>query len=110
MMTFMGPTHYRRRKGSGDAFEELRAYGLVELVADDPRGRYSHYSPLTNDRGEFTFMAIPPGTYLAGVNIARQPAPGSPFRPTYFPGTTDRLQATPIVVRSRGMAARSCSH
>jgi hypothetical protein len=73
--------------------------GFVDLISDDPRQRRSSIAPkLTNDRGEFMFTALSPGPYLVGVNIARQPSSGAPFRPTYFPGTTDRSQATPVLV------------
>ena len=56
----------------------------------------SHAS--TNDRGEFSFSAVPPGDYLLGINVSQEPSSGAAFRPTYFPGTTDRLQATPVTV------------
>ena len=73
--------------------------GLVDVIGDEPQNRHFTTSPaFTNDRGEFSFNALPPGRYLIGVNIARQPTASTPFRPTYFPGSTDRSQATPVIV------------
>jgi hypothetical protein len=73
--------------------------GLVDVIGDTPTRRHFGTAPaFTNDRGEFSFSALPPGRYLIGVNIARQPTASTPFRPTYFPGVTDRSQATPVVV------------
>ena len=73
--------------------------GLVDLISDDPRRRGLEFPPAsTNERGEFMFTALSPGSYRVGVNIARQPASGAPFRPTYFPGTTDPSQLTPVIV------------
>lgn len=73
--------------------------GVVDLVPDDPSHQPVIPSPaFTNERGEFEFSVVAPGTYLLGVNISRPPTPSAPFRPTYFPGTTDLSLATPIVV------------
>jgi hypothetical protein len=58
------------------------------------------YRVSTNDRGEFEFSAIPPGSYLVGHQIHRSDAiPSGGFPPsTYFPGVTSRVGATPVVV------------
>ena len=72
--------------------------GLVDVVGDDPRQANVANPTATNERGEFLFTALPPGTYHVGVNLVRQPSSSAPFRPTYFPGTTDRSLSTPIVV------------
>ena len=72
--------------------------GVVDLVPDDHQRHLPNSHALTNERGEFAFSALPPGNYLVGINISRQPSSGSPFRPTYFPGTTDRSEATRVVV------------
>ena len=78
---------------SGEPFR-----GIVDLV---PHGQ-PRYVPNSlahaNDRGEFAFAAVPPGEYLLGINVSRQPSQHAPYAPTYFPGTTDRSLATPVVV------------
>jgi hypothetical protein len=58
------------------------------------------YRASTNDRGEFEFSAIPPGSYLVGHQIHRSDAiPPGGFPPsTYFPGVTSPVGATPVVV------------
>jgi len=72
--------------------------GAVDLVPDDPSHQSVIPSPeFTNERGEFEF-SVSPGTYLLGVNISRPPTASAPFRPTYFPGTTDLSQAGRVVV------------
>jgi hypothetical protein len=72
--------------------------GVVDLVPEDPSHQSVIPSPaFTNERGEFEFSASP-GTYLLGVNIVRPPTAGAPFRPTYFPGTTDLSQAARVVI------------
>lgn len=56
----------------------------------------------TNDRGEFEFHALPPGSYLLGTylypesdvidpTVKKEPA-------TFYPGTSNRAAAIPIVV------------
>ena len=52
----------------------------------------------TNESGEFEFVGRSPGKYLLGVNLSKVPTSGFPYAPTYFPGTTDRALATPIVL------------
>jgi hypothetical protein len=47
----------------------------------------------TAANGEFEFNAVPPGDYVVGVNLKRTPQPGSPFVPSYYPGTTRREDA-----------------
>ena len=91
--TFNGRIRGRVALDSGGSFR-----GFVDL---EPVGhtRYVPRSPaLTNDRGEFSFSGVPPGNYLLGINVSREPSTGSPFPPTYFPGTTDRSLATPVTV------------
>jgi hypothetical protein len=59
------------------------------------------YLAVTNERGEFEFRTIPPGSYLVGHEIYGRRAIPQGQRPpvsTYFPGVTDRAAAIPIVV------------
>jgi hypothetical protein len=91
--TFNGRVRGRAVLANGEPFR-----GLVELVPDGHRRRVPTSTVLTSERGEFVFSAVPPGRYLLGVNLSREPRSGSPFQPTYFPGTTDRSLATPVVV------------
>lgn len=53
----------------------------------------------TNDSGEFEFAGRPAGRYYLGVSIYNAPNPFGPSYPrTYYPGTTDRASATPVVI------------
>ena len=72
--------------------------GIVDLVRHGHARHLPNSTASTNDSGEFAFSAVPPGNYLLGINALRGPSSASPFRPTYFPGTTDRSLALPVVV------------
>jgi hypothetical protein len=53
----------------------------------------------TNADGEFEFTGRPPGRYYLGVSLYNAPNPSGPSYPrTYYPGTTDRAHAVPVVV------------
>ena len=53
----------------------------------------------TNQRGEFEFAGRSPGRYYLGVSLYNAPNPNGPSYPrTYYPGTTDRTAALPVVV------------
>lgn len=53
----------------------------------------------TNYKGEFEFTGRPAGRYYLGVGLYSGPNPNGPSYPrTYYPGTTDRNSAIPIVV------------
>jgi hypothetical protein len=59
----------------------------------------------TNMKGEFEFAGRPPGRYLLGVSLYNAPNPHGPSYPrTYYPGTTDRDSAVPVIV-GRGRAS-----
>jgi hypothetical protein len=93
--TFNGRIRGRVVLDSGAPFR-----GLVELM---PHGRTRHvpmptYGESTNEAGEFAFSALPPGDYLLGINVSRQPQDSAPFAPTYFPGTTDVSLAKVVTV------------
>lgn len=54
----------------------------------------------TNDRGEFEFTGRPAGRYYLGVSLYNAPNPAGPSYPrTYYPGTTDRGSALPVIVQ-----------
>lgn len=78
---------------SGEAFR-----GIVDLVRRGHNRSLSDSNAFTNERGEFAFSAVPPGDYLLGINVSRQPQNGAPFQPTYFAGTTDPSEATVVTV------------
>jgi hypothetical protein len=56
-------------------------------------------SVVTNENGEFEFTGRPPGRYYLGVSLYNAPNPQGPSYPrTYYPGTTDRAAAIPVIV------------
>lgn len=91
--TFNGRILGRVLLDSGEPFR-----GSVDLVPLGPRRSLLHTHAMINGHGEYAFTAVPPGRYLLGINASRQPSSGAPFRPTYFPGTTERDMATPVTV------------
>lgn len=77
----------------------------IDLVPVDvePEPRSGHIrgtsSVTTNDRGEFEFTGRPAGRYYLGVSLYNAPNPYGPSYPrTYYPGTSDRNAAVPVVV------------
>ena len=91
--TFNGRLRGRVTLDSGEPYR-----GLVDIVPHHHTRQMPHSHAFTNERGEFEFSALPPGNYLLGVNLLRQPARGGAFSPTYFPGTTERSLAVPVTV------------
>lgn len=60
----------------------------------------------TNDRGEFEFAGLPAGRYYLGVSLYNAPNPFGRSHPrTYYPGTTDRDGAVPVVVEHGATSA-----
>lgn len=60
----------------------------------------------TNDRGEFEFNGRPAGRYYLGVSLYNAPNPFGPSYPrTYYPGTTDRGAAVPVIIGHGGAPA-----
>ena len=72
----------------------------VDRSASADHNRGPRHRVTTNERGEFEFQPILPGTYLLGHEIIqsdRVPLNGYPPM-TFYPGTSDRRAAVPIVV------------
>ena len=76
----------------------LRFRGRVSLIPADASSSIRRSISSGHPDGTFTFTGVPPGTYLIGVNVDRQPSAAAPYPPTYYPGVTERDLATLIVV------------
>lgn len=74
----------------------------VDLEPDERTGQVKGTSSVTtNSGGEFEFTGRPAGRYYLGVNLYNAPNPFGPSYPrTYYPGTTERGSAVPIVVEA----------
>lgn len=74
-------------------------------IAPDKTGHVKGMGSVsTNAKGEFEFAGRPAGRYYLGVGLYNGPNPNGPSYPrTYYPGTTDRERAIPVVVE-RGRA------
>jgi len=91
--TLNGRIRGRVALDSGEPFR-----GIVDIVPHGHSRQLPQSHAFSNEAGEFAFSALPPGDYLLGINVLREPRNGAPFAPTYFPGTTDRSLATPVTV------------
>jgi hypothetical protein len=90
-----------RGRVSGRDGRPRQAVPIELFLSERNRARGGPYTAVTNERGEFEFRTIPPGTYLLGhqivpphLSIAGEVRPPS----TFYPGTPDRAAAIPIVV------------
>jgi len=55
---------------------------------------------LTNDRGEYRLFGLPPGDYYVSATVraagSAESAGGLSYSPTYYPGTPNLAEATPV--------------
>ena len=79
----------------------------AEVVAAAATGQNAVSGGPTNDLGEYRISGLPGGEYLVMAQSGQQPAlinlkPEEPrvYAPTFYPGTTDRRQATKIQVHA----------
>lgn len=69
---------------------------VVDLMPLDPGRRRRPIEVHANADGEFEFSGQQPGEYLVGVNLEGWPYDPTPA--TFYPGTSDRAAALPIVL------------
>jgi hypothetical protein len=75
---------------------------LVSIIK--PGSSITEYAVKTeraNDDGDFSFSAVPPGTYNIAVNFTRYPYPNDPtiaYPPSFYPGVVDQRHAQTITV------------
>jgi hypothetical protein len=60
--------------------------------------RHASAFTCTREDGGYTFDGMPSGQYRIVVNRGGKPTGAMPFRATYYPGVTDRAQATVVTV------------
>ena len=69
----------------------------AELAGFDPP---PFQDPVTTDaRGAFEFDALPPGTYVFGVNLTKEPRAPRTGNPVFLPGTALARQAVTIELK-----------
>jgi hypothetical protein len=73
---------------------------LMDVEPEPRTGQITGTSSVwTNENGEFEFTGRAPGRYYLGVSLYNAPNPNGPSYPrTYYPGTTDRAAAIPVIV------------
>jgi hypothetical protein len=80
-----------------------KAITHAEVKAEE-RGRRSldtyFLISCTDEEGRFK-LAVPPGSYLVGVNLLSPPSPAAPFPATYFPGTPEVDSAQVVSIRDK---------
>ena len=72
---------------------------LIPITSPDKLELEEVYDTETNENGEFNLKAVPTGKYFLGVNLAKSPDEQQPYQRTFYPGTTDRNQATVVDVK-----------
>jgi hypothetical protein len=70
----------------------------AELAAYQPKAL--QYPAKTDDRGIFKFEHLPPGTYVFGVNLTKDPGRPPTGSPTFVPGTSDAREAAVIELKA----------
>jgi hypothetical protein len=58
------------------------------------------FTEWSDEKGQFK-IAVPPGTYVLGVNLETPPSPSVPFAATYYPGTADLNAAKKLSIADR---------
>ena len=53
-------------------------------------------SERTNENGQYEIKRVPPGRFLLGINVDRDPRPEAPYSATYYPGVAVLEQAAII--------------
>ena len=70
----------------------LRADAEGPLGLGDEAGK----DYMDDAEGRFEIGQIPPGEYVLGVNLTAAPTSESPYPPTFYPGVTERAEASVI--------------
>jgi hypothetical protein len=72
----------------------------MDVVPEPTTGQIRGTSSVsTNEHGEFEFAGRPAGRYYLGVSLYNAPNAFGPSYPrTYYPGSTDRASAEPVVI------------
>ena len=74
----------------------------VEAVAEELAGSDPppfQYPARTDNRGVFEFEDLPPGRYVFGINLTKQPGARQGGQPLFLPGTALAREATVIDVK-----------
>jgi len=72
-----------------------------EVGAERPQWTYAE----ADEAGHFTFRPLTPGRYLIGVRLGGLSFPdavGNNYPRTFYPGVSEAVQATPIIISSAG--------
>jgi hypothetical protein len=94
------PTGYLKgRVVAPDGRPVAKAEVNVSSTEDVP-GYMHDFTEWTDEKGRFK-IAVPPGTYLLGINLDTPPSPAVPFAATYYPGTADVNAAKKLSVADR---------
>jgi hypothetical protein len=78
-----------------------RFSGMVNVHSTEDVPPYLQgFTEWADAKGRFK-VAVPPGTYLLGINLESPPSPAVPFAATYYPGTADGKAAKKLSVADR---------
>lgn len=75
-----------------DIFVNLIRADMTESIGQHGAGKWEY----TDKEGKYKFKEVPPGKYLLGVNLDREPAGASPYPRTFYPGVDSAARAAVI--------------
>ncbi len=87
--------HLALPSGVGSKHVEVEAIPTRWKELDQFSGKWD----ITGEDGTFDLWPLPPGDYYVGVNINSSPSADAPFPPTFYPGMTNKKDATVIHIK-----------
>ncbi len=73
-------------------FVNLIRTDMVDRIGQWGAGRWEY----TDKEGRYQFKQVPPGKYLLGVNLDKEPVAASPYPRTFYPGVDSAARAKVI--------------
>lgn len=72
------------------------------FISEVAKERYmGHWdAAYSEEDGSYGFRRIPPGNYVLSIRFDGMTDPQRPFPPTYYPGVSEKLQATVVTIKA----------
>jgi len=99
------PTGYLRGRVLAPDGRPVAEAEVNAISTEDVPAYLQEFTEWTDEKGRFE-LAVPPGTYLLGINLEEPPSPAVPFAATYYPDTADVKAARKLSVADRQSVGR----